>query len=61
MYGDKIDIYDFGVILLEIVSGRPITSYYEVQIMRSQVNSQVDFTTLNAVSLSVLTQCICFP
>lgn len=52
MHGDKIDIYDFGVILLEIVSGRPITSYYEVQIMRSQVNSQVDFTTLNAVSIS---------
>ncbi|KAF3331153.1 putative inactive leucine-rich repeat receptor-like protein kinase [Carex littledalei] len=41
MHGDKIDIYDFGVILLEIVSGRPITSYYEVQIMRSQLQSAI--------------------
>ena len=35
--GDKIDIYDFGVILLEVVTGRPITSIHEVEIMKEQV------------------------
>ncbi|GJN10195.1 hypothetical protein PR202_ga28269 [Eleusine coracana subsp. coracana] len=35
--GDKMDIYDFGVILLEVVSGRPITSIYEVEIMKEQL------------------------
>ncbi|KAL6880599.1 hypothetical protein ACP4OV_012164 [Aristida adscensionis] len=37
--GDKIDIYDFGVILLEVVSGRPITSIHEVEIMKEQLQS----------------------
>jgi hypothetical protein len=37
--GDKTDIYDFGVILLEVVSGRPITSIYEVEIMKEQVTT----------------------
>ncbi|XP_062189569.1 probable inactive leucine-rich repeat receptor-like protein kinase At3g03770 [Phragmites australis] len=36
---DKIDIYDFGVILLEVVSGRPITSIHEVEIMKEQLQS----------------------
>lgn len=34
MLGDKTDIFDFGVILLEVVSGKPITSIYEVEIMK---------------------------
>ncbi|TVU41550.1 hypothetical protein EJB05_15078 [Eragrostis curvula] len=38
---DKMDIYDFGVILLEVVSGRPITSIYEVEIMKEQLQSAV--------------------
>jgi hypothetical protein len=37
MLGDKIDIFDFGVILLELVSGKPITSIYEVEIMKELV------------------------
>lgn len=36
---DKIDIYDFGVILLEIVSGRPIESTSEVDIMKDEVRN----------------------
>nr|CAB3452018.1 unnamed protein product [Digitaria exilis] len=39
--GDKMDIYDFGVILLEVVTGRPITSIHEVEIMREQLQSAV--------------------
>lgn len=37
--GDKLDIFDFGVILLEVISGRPITSIYEVEIMKEQLQS----------------------
>ena len=37
--GDKMDIYDFGVILLEVVTGRAITSIHEVEIMREQLQS----------------------
>jgi hypothetical protein len=35
--GDKVDLFDFGVILLELVSGKPITSIYEVEIMKELV------------------------
>ncbi|EAY92138.1 hypothetical protein OsI_13849 [Oryza sativa Indica Group] len=34
LLNDKTDIFDFGVILLEIVSGKTITSLYEVEIMK---------------------------
>ncbi|CAL4944805.1 unnamed protein product [Urochloa decumbens] len=34
LYRDKTDIFDFGVILLEVVSGKTITSMYEVDILK---------------------------
>lgn len=37
LLNDKTDIFDFGVILLEIVSGKTITSLYEVEIMKELV------------------------
>lgn len=40
-HADKIDIYDFGVILLEVVSGRPITSHSEVEIMKDQLQASM--------------------
>ncbi|WOK99461.1 putative inactive leucine-rich repeat receptor-like protein kinase [Canna indica] len=38
---DKIDIYDFGVILLEIVSGRPIALTNEVNIMTEELQESI--------------------
>ncbi|KAG0466080.1 hypothetical protein HPP92_017660 [Vanilla planifolia] len=34
---DKIDIYDFGVILLEIICGRPITSHSDPKLVKDQL------------------------
>ncbi|URD85483.1 STYKc [Musa troglodytarum] len=38
---DTIDIYDFGVILLEIVSGRPIISTNELAIMKDELQENI--------------------
>lgn len=32
-----MDVYDIGVILLEIITGRPITSESEVELVKDQV------------------------
>ncbi|KAM7274046.1 hypothetical protein ACFE04_028710 [Oxalis oulophora] len=39
--GDKVDIYDFGVILLEIIVGRPLKSRNEVEIFKNQIQAGV--------------------
>ncbi|KAF8398055.1 hypothetical protein HHK36_016981 [Tetracentron sinense] len=36
-YEDRTDVYDFGVILLEIIVGRPITSPNEVDVVKDQL------------------------
>jgi len=33
----KVDVYDFGLILLEIIVGRSLTSKNEVRILKDQV------------------------
>ncbi|XP_058084692.1 probable inactive leucine-rich repeat receptor-like protein kinase At3g03770 isoform X2 [Magnolia sinica] len=38
---DKNDVYDFGVILLEIIVGRPITSQSEVDIVKDQLQASI--------------------
>ncbi|KAL2481808.1 putative inactive leucine-rich repeat receptor-like protein kinase [Abeliophyllum distichum] len=38
---DKFDIYDFGVILLEIISGKPINSRNEVEVLKNQLLASV--------------------
>lgn len=37
IHGDKVDIYDFGVILLEIICGRPIVSPHDVKTAKDLV------------------------
>ena len=37
MHQEKFDIYDFGIILLEIISGRLIISEREVVVLKDQV------------------------
>ncbi|OMO67870.1 hypothetical protein CCACVL1_20243 [Corchorus capsularis] len=38
-YEDKVDIYDFGVILLEMIMGRPLKTRKEVQIFTNQLQA----------------------
>lgn len=54
---DTIDIYDFGVILLEIVSGRPIISTNELDIMKDEVWTVFVFNVCFFFSFIV---CNCF-
>jgi len=42
---DKADINDFGVILLEMIMGKPIQSRSELNIARNQVSTQVIHST----------------
>lgn len=36
--GDKDDIYQFGQILLEVITGKPTASQSELESLRAQVN-----------------------
>ncbi|CAA2938147.1 probable inactive leucine-rich repeat receptor kinase At3g03770 [Olea europaea subsp. europaea] len=38
---DKFDIYDFGVILLEIISGKPINLRNEVEVLKDQLLASI--------------------
>ncbi|KAL3534854.1 hypothetical protein ACH5RR_003315 [Cinchona calisaya] len=54
---EKFDIYDFGVILLEIISGRPINSKSELMVLRDQL--QASITVDNASRKSVADPAVC--
>ncbi|XP_075488738.1 putative inactive leucine-rich repeat receptor-like protein kinase At3g03770 isoform X2 [Primulina tabacum] len=48
---NKLDIYDFGVMLLEIISGEPINSRSEVEFLkdRFQASTTMDDTSRNSI------------
>ncbi|XP_048137686.1 probable inactive leucine-rich repeat receptor-like protein kinase At3g03770 isoform X3 [Rhodamnia argentea] len=57
---DKTDIYDFGVILLEIISGRPFRSNSEVDVVKDQLQSSMmgdDTTRRSSVDSSIRRVC----
>ncbi|XP_020580299.1 probable inactive leucine-rich repeat receptor-like protein kinase At3g03770 isoform X2 [Phalaenopsis equestris] len=41
LYEEKIDIYDFGIILLEIISGRPITTSSDAKLLKDQLQGSI--------------------
>ncbi|KAL0912086.1 hypothetical protein M5K25_018034 [Dendrobium thyrsiflorum] len=41
LHEEKIDIYDFGVILLEIISGRPITTRIDAKLLKDQLQESI--------------------
>lgn len=52
-HSDKIDIHDLGVILLEVITGRPITCQKEADIMKIQVkrNDYIGFSFSSPLAL----------
>ncbi|XP_042511276.1 probable inactive leucine-rich repeat receptor-like protein kinase At3g03770 [Macadamia integrifolia] len=60
-HGDKVDIYDFGVILMEIIVGRPITSQEEVDILKDQLQESImadDAAQRSIIDLEVRKACV---
>ncbi|KAJ6801264.1 putative inactive leucine-rich repeat receptor-like protein kinase isoform X2 [Iris pallida] len=41
IHGSKVDIHDFGVILLEIITGKPITLHIDVEMMKDQLRASM--------------------
>ncbi|XWS42715.1 hypothetical protein CRYUN_Cryun16bG0037900 [Craigia yunnanensis] len=59
-YEDKVDVYDFGVILLEMILGRPSKSRNEVQILKNQLQAIIatdDATRRSIADPAVQTSC----
>ncbi|MBA0603186.1 hypothetical protein Gorai_003339 [Gossypium raimondii] len=59
-YEDKADVYDFGVILLEMILGRPSKAKSEVEILKNQLQAVVatdDATRRSIADPAVQTSC----
>ncbi|XVF06657.1 hypothetical protein REPUB_Repub06bG0069100 [Reevesia pubescens] len=59
-YEDKVDVYDFGVILLEMILGKPSKSRNEVQILKNQLQAIIatdDATRRSIADPAVQTSC----
>ncbi|KAL3642803.1 hypothetical protein CASFOL_013618 [Castilleja foliolosa] len=47
---DKLDIHDFGVILLEVISGKPINSRYEFEAVKYRLEASIMFEDISSNS-----------
>lgn len=56
---DKIDIYDFGVILLELIVGRPLRAKGQVDVLKEQVTTPFDITR-NKIEIFYFNNCFFF-
>ncbi|KAI3955435.1 hypothetical protein MKW98_018536 [Papaver atlanticum] len=56
-YQDKLDVYDFGVILLEVIIGSPITSRNQVTTLKEQI--QVAIAANDTVRRSIIDPVVC--
>ena len=54
---DKVDIYDFGVILLELIVGRPLRGKGQVDVLKEQVI----YIARNEIMIIYFKICILFP
>ncbi|TMW95486.1 hypothetical protein EJD97_008762 [Solanum chilense] len=52
-YEEKLDVYDFGVILLEIITGRPIKTKNDILLLRNQLQVSMTGNGVNVVDLAI--------
>ncbi|KAL3380603.1 hypothetical protein AABB24_000981 [Solanum stoloniferum] len=51
-YEEKLDVYDFGVILLEIITGRPIKTKNGILLLRNQLQVSMTGNGVNVVDVA---------
>ncbi|KAH0728241.1 hypothetical protein KY284_004106 [Solanum tuberosum] len=52
-YEEKLDVYDFGVILLEIITGRPIKTKNDILLLRNQLQVSMTGNGVNVVDVAI--------
>ncbi|KAK4738107.1 hypothetical protein R3W88_001804 [Solanum pinnatisectum] len=52
-YEEKLDVYDFGVILLEIITGRPIKTKNDILLLRNQLQVSMMGNGVNVVDVAI--------
>ncbi|KAK6803977.1 hypothetical protein RDI58_001761 [Solanum bulbocastanum] len=52
-YEVKLDVYDFGVILLEIITGRPIKTKNDILLLRNQLQVSMTGNGVNVVDVAI--------
>ncbi|XP_049346024.1 probable inactive leucine-rich repeat receptor-like protein kinase At3g03770 [Solanum verrucosum] len=52
-YEEKLDVYDFGVILLEIITGRPIKTKNGILLLRNQLQVSMTGNGVNVVDVAI--------